>query len=626
MFIRNEVYYFFKINTFTLNSYIGFALLPYYTNSELESIYIIFGESEQKNNDIVLNLTEDFKWKISDGLNIDINNNLFGYELLYKIKLVEESLQNLIFYSVNKNQKIGINEKIEFDDSLSFDYSNISIKIEEQPFFEILAIIIEPDYDKSISLCDKLDIYGEEPKNFYERKIIDEKIIKIKINFGCYLTCETCEYAGFNMNKQNCLSCKDNNYCFMEKEGNCYDILALKYNFYKDLEDENTLKCVPYGDYCINEYPFEIINTKECVKECNYEDLINKIKSISNTPNSITSIFDIIYNKIKEGSLDEDIEKEIIIYGNNVTVQLSNTYNQKNNIDNNMKANFSFIDLSECETKLGLDKSLILVKMDINKSDSFVPQVEYLIINPNTHEIIDLSICEDTKINLYLPFNIPEESLNLYNFANEQGYNIFNPSDSFYNDICTPFNSYNKTDVLIKDRKEDFYHEEYALCEEGCNYEVIDINLNKIKCKCEIKKEIKHDSKFSSNTLLENFYKINSYSNFRIIVCHLLVFSKEGQKNNYGSYIILSVMILFISTTIISIITNSKKTNKILESILEQQKKIININNIINQNQDLVYKENNGKPKEIKLENIEINPKIKIKKKKKKKRRQKKLN
>ena len=74
---------------------------------------------------------------------------------------------------------------------------------------KITAIIKEPDYDKSISLCDKNEDYYENQRQFYERKIIDEKILKVKLNFECYSTCESCNYIGFNLNNQKCLSCKD---------------------------------------------------------------------------------------------------------------------------------------------------------------------------------------------------------------------------------------------------------------------------------------------------------------------------------------------------------------------------------------------------------------------------------
>ena len=114
-------------------------------------------------------------------------------------------MQNIKFFSVNYNKIIDIdNEEIDYDDILKFDCSNINIKIEDNPFFEIAAMIKEPDYNKSISLCDKNDYYYEDPRDFYEKKIIDEKILKVKLNFECYSTCGSCKYIGFNLNNQKC--------------------------------------------------------------------------------------------------------------------------------------------------------------------------------------------------------------------------------------------------------------------------------------------------------------------------------------------------------------------------------------------------------------------------------------
>ena len=57
------------------------------------------------------------------------------------------------------------------------------------------------------------------------------------------------------------------------------------------------------------------------MKLCDYEDLINRNVIFSNNPSSIIKVSNIFYEKIKEGSIDEEINKEIIINGNNITIQ-----------------------------------------------------------------------------------------------------------------------------------------------------------------------------------------------------------------------------------------------------------------------------------------------------------------
>ena len=179
--------------------------------------------------------------------------------------------------------------------------------------------------------------------------------------------------------------------------------------------------------------------------------------------------------------------------------------------------------------------------------------------------------------------------------------------------------------ILIKDRKKDYYRDEYAFCEEGCNFDNININLNKVKCNCEIKKEIKTETKFSTSKLFENFYKIDSYSNFKILVCYNLVFSEKLFKKNYGCYILTGIIISFLSSSVINLITNSTKVNEIVKSILEQQAKLSDINKN-NQNKKIIdlEGENNCDKKEKMLDDKKDNNNKKTKKKNKKNKKQKK--
>ena len=660
--------YFLKINIITFNSFIGIAFVSYkfYDDSEVEDesnpYYIIFGNSEQNINEIEFNITGTLVWNIKENFTITIDNNLFGYELQYKILLIDNSLENIQIFSNNKNSQLSENDTLDYDDILLFDFTSISIKVENHPIVEIVAKIVEPDYSKSIEFSDKVEYYpnGGEINQYYEQKLVDEKILKLKFNFECYLTCESCEYAGFNITQQKCSSCKDSgNFCLMKIEGNCYEIneLPSQYNYYLDPNDGNQLICTSvrdenegteqsdgtdqtnksdendksYENVENSEYPSENEKSSDYSnKEFNYDDIINKIVIVSNNPENYTKIIDILYNKIKEGSLDEVINKEIIINGINITIQATTSLNEKYLIENNINTNLSIIDFTECEKKMGFDKPIIILKLDIKNNGSFAPQVEYFLINPYTYEKIDLSIFENNTIDIYIPFNISKYHLDLYNYAITQGYNIFNPSDSFYKDVCTPFNSKNKTDVLITDRKKDYFTNEYAFCEEGCNFENINIDLNKVKCNCQIKKEMKTDTKFSTSKLFENFYKIDSYSNFKILICFNLIFSNIGLKNNYGCYILSAIIFLFISTTVINLITNTKKVNELLEGILDKQEKLINLStNKNNQNHnknELGDGKNHNKEEKSKL-SLESNNKLKIiEKKKKKKKKKKKAN
>ena len=77
-------------------------------------------------------------------------------------------------------------------------------------------------------------------------------------------------------------------------------------------------------------------------------------------PNKIHEFFELLYNKIKDGSLDEEINKnDIVVYGNNMVIQATTSSKQKYYIENNINTNLSLIELTECEKKLGLNKPLL---------------------------------------------------------------------------------------------------------------------------------------------------------------------------------------------------------------------------------------------------------------------------
>jgi hypothetical protein len=169
----------------------------------------------------------------------------------------------------------------------------------------------------------------------------------------------------------------------MKNEGNCYEIneLPSQYNYYLDPNNGNQLICLSVRNESDeidgteqsdgaeqakesdendksneseenSEYPSE--SEKSSVfynKEFNYDDIINKIVIVSNNPENYTKVIDILYNKIKEGSLDEVINKEIIINGINITIQATTTLNEKYLIENNINTNLSIIDFTEFEKK-----------------------------------------------------------------------------------------------------------------------------------------------------------------------------------------------------------------------------------------------------------------------------------
>ena len=57
--------------------------------------------------------------------------------------------------------------------------------------------------------------------------------------------------------------------------------------------------------------------------------------------------------------------------------------------------------------------------------------------------------CENSTIFLNIPNNLEPDIISLYESLQKDGYNLFDYNDSFYNDICSPYTSGNKTDKMI---------------------------------------------------------------------------------------------------------------------------------------------------------------------------------
>ena len=109
------------------------------------------------------------------------------------------------------------------------------------------------------------------------------------------------------------------------------------------------------------------------------------------------------------------------------------------------------------------------------------------------------------KIYTYNNYYPSEESLSKVQQLSQFGYDLYDINNDFYQDICTSFTSENGTDILLSDRKSDFY-ENVSLCENGCEYKGYDLNKKRVKCECSVKEEIKVEENKNNNNIIENLF------------------------------------------------------------------------------------------------------------------------
>ena len=514
------------------------------------------------------------------------NNCSFAYILNYNISsynIHKDELKNCLSCS-NDNFNFGL--CIECNDNYypkENDTNNIGIYIN--------------CYDKSIL---KEGYYFDKNDSLYKK---------------CYDSCQTCEQKG-NKDTHNCVTCKSD-YSLIPIKNNC--IKLEKEEIIDNIElDEiinNTELTEIIIDYiikieaiCTEEKPFEKIANRECVKNCDINDIINNIcilkfkknetenekenkdDNANNNNNidkekeeekKIIKEQDIFLENVEVGFTSDtfntsDIEsgKETTIVNNKMKITLTTTDNQKNSTNNNMTS----VDLGDCEIalrkyyNLSDEKILFMKKIDINQTGYKIPKIEYDVyckLNGSNLIKLDKSVCSNTKVDISIPIVITESLDKL------------NTSSGYFNDICYIASSDSGTYISFKDRKNEYINGNKAVCQDDCDFSEYDYKINRAKCSCKVKQssDSTGDMIIYKDKLFKNFINIKNIANINIMKCTKELFNKEGISNNIGFYITASIIVFHIISVII--FHRNKKyaiEQKINNLILAMEKNNINEN------------------------------------------------
>ena len=115
--------------------------------------------------------------------------------------------------------------------------------------------------------------------------------------------------------------------------------------------------------------------------------------------------------------------------------------------------------------------------------------------------------------------SIPSDNsinLDLINELSEQGINLFDINDNFYQDKCFPY-KLNGNDVTTKDRREDIFSN-VSICEVGCTFIEFNQEYNRVKCDCSVKTTIEEQIPIKQHN---NFFKnINDQINYELFKCY----------------------------------------------------------------------------------------------------------
>ena len=322
----------------------------------------------------------------------------------------------------------------------------------------------------------------------------------------CYSSCKTCNKYG-NKSHHNCIECGDNyknkllfKFNYINNYINCYNIC--EYYYYTDILTNITYCTSDFS--CPENYNKIIINKSECIDNCSRDEIYKYeynnecyiedpysttyfttyyntdiiIDDTTVLKNDFSTVISTLTNEnfINNFNISEyELFKEYILNNvilthisegqdfekikDNILFTFSSTDNQKNNI----YINKTSIILGQCEYTLkkeyniSLNKSLYILKIDNKEEGMKIPKIEYEVYYPlYNNQLINLNLsrCENTKIDILIPVDINNENIDKYN-----------KSSPYYNDICSKTRSESKADITISDRQKEFVYKNMTLCE-----------------------------------------------------------------------------------------------------------------------------------------------------------------
>ena len=254
----------------------------------------------------------------------------------------------------------------------------------------------------------------------------------------------------------------------------------------------------------------------------------------------------------------------------------------------------TIIDLGDCEKLLttfySYNDTLYIKKLDIPQDGLKTTKIEYDVyrkLSSGNLEKLSVSVCEDSKISLFIPIEINEDLDKL------------NKSSDYFNDICYTSTTETGTDISLKDRKKDFIDNNKTICQEDCDFAEYNYTTSKAKCSCKVKESSSTFNEMTINKtkLYESLIDYKNVMNIGILGCFNNFFNKKGIIKNIGCYIIIIIIIFHIINIFIFFIKQLNQLEKQIKIITTRRKDL-------NSTKDINKIENNRK---VKLNRIKEN-------------------
>ena len=481
-------------------------------------------------------------------------------------------------------------------------------------------------YPASINNIPFLECVNEDikPENFH----LNKELLRYE---PCFETCKECfDYGNSEIN--NCTTCISGYTKRDENQNNC----VVDCEFYYYYNEYGQYRCTendicPGGMYlvkdkkkCINNCkdnsPFIYQFKGECIQECPDYTIIKDGNCIYNDIGECALIrenLDIdLYALIDENGQETDqIVLKYALEHQNLNYEIYNYVNKMYNFIiyknedclnkylNQERITITKIDLKICYNLLmeyyGFpERNIIVTLIDIYRQYQS-PYTYYNFYHPETGVKLDAkNICYNSKVSkifkvLSFDMDDKEAKKNLLS----QGVDLFNSSSRFFSDLCYQYDSPNGKDIPLKERV-SFFYPNIKICDEGCISKGINYEKYEAECECTFINII--NNKLINNAFTGEIVEIYHEMNIEVFKCYKDIFKFNYFIKNYGSIIILILLITQIILNFIYFYKNVFQIRKFTLGLInsyffELNKKNSNDNNtniIISKNDDEVHNDN----------------------------------
>ena len=238
--------------------------------------------------------------------------------------------------------------------------------------------------------------------------------------------------------------------------------------------------------------------------------------------------------------------------------------------------NATSIDLLTCSNILQDKYSITEDDIYINQYDFEPPQSESVQqteydVTDSSQTFLDLNYCKNAPAQVQVSYPLASTELAQegyldigYNLS-QQGIDIFNCDDPFYNDICFPFTGERERDITIEDRRIEYYPN-FTLCENNCTYIGVNYTKNYSICLCDAKTDVIVERNDTTDEYHFKFSDALPKTNLLVVKCVNTIFNTKLFYRNIGFWIQL---ILLVTITTLLIVFFAKR-NTMIQSVIKK--------------------------------------------------------